>query len=1111
MPIQEMWRASTVYVAAEEGGLATKSLIGANLTSGDGGRTAISEQCINAVYSLQKLADLFRDGDGPQIEFAIGELEQLFQNCITDTLLIVIPVVCEQLLQWTPHLQLMAGNELLRLKAHVVNEHVSRVLALSAILVIHGTSNIPDAAAIYEVYGKIIIGAVPNVDWPSNDLRPIFSFIDQYIESPFSADRRIAACFVLGLCNCSQSDEGVRRSAQLRLWRLVKDPSSEVMARCLETFTLCASSFSMLRIEDQIWPIVRKPWIITQDGHWLKNSAMAKIEAIHCVLALCKANDKQGTRQSALFRTLVPSFVRDVTTFANHWCLTDQRDASPDIYQVEVAVSKLYGELVHFAVRDNSRALYQREVLSAYAGMSASNGPLVRKNCAYNLPGMSVTMAKFRAALPVLATCCRKLAADDDDQVRLTIAKGLHETSRALATRSTLQQFHGSLRKLFEDDNYDVRMAVLKNLKETLRAFRSVESKNPLQSLDFQAALHSAVASLEDGDWRMAEEFATQLQLSAGILASSVLDTIVVPALQRLLVEGAFRVRRASAASLITCVRAIPSASSRDEYIRSMMAAMATANSHHMRITLIDSGLFAMTIFSEDLFVKLFAGTILQLADDSVPIVRARLAYALPRFAPWCQGMSMFEVTLAKLYRDDDKDVQRAMLVYVAEASKCVADCRRMESVHHATRIAEISFYKTEILQAPALSPSAPKGTKPPMHNSPAWTLAAIAHALPINRKVAILKRSSSPILQDRTDGSAASSRTMQPRRDLSLNISSSPRTSFQDSKSGQRPRRSIAAMPDGNGSILKLTERPIAQLPVSDKPESDVTYSGGDDIFSARSLDETSASDFDQQPRLQKYASFSLTRTEQHEDALFSMISSDLADHQDTANLAPEQPLSSSLLSESVSWTTKVRTWGGIIRKTNSSTRSESQGGRSSRRSRDSEGAQHPIPVVVEGQSILRKVWNRAVLSFKPAAPSSPSAIFYSSPLSRSTSKTRSSLGLSAPEKYVPAFNGTPPWARAAVLTERPRVFNEPQEFTALRATKAAARQELDRVTMSEGSLPNARSATANDICPLPTFLVGSRDLLAAKSISLDESTLPSRFSSLLSQWETGKILPTA
>lgn len=61
------------------------------------------------VYSVQKMAELLKDGTDTERTFVLEEIQQLFGHCMDDILRTLLPIICTRIHLWKMDVQLTAA------------------------------------------------------------------------------------------------------------------------------------------------------------------------------------------------------------------------------------------------------------------------------------------------------------------------------------------------------------------------------------------------------------------------------------------------------------------------------------------------------------------------------------------------------------------------------------------------------------------------------------------------------------------------------------------------------------------------------------------------------------------------------------------------------------------------------------------------------------------------------------------------------------------------------------------------------------------------------------------------------------------------------------------
>lgn len=658
-----------------------------------------------AVHNFQRLAAIVKNGDDSEIEIALEALPSLFRQSEYDALHQIVPPVCENLPQWTQDLQMKAGKVLLRLKKVELTPAVAKVISFSAVLVIQATSNITDSGAgqVFELFGDLAGMALPAMVWKSQDLANVLTIIDRYAESPFTEERRVAVAFLKGLCQCTSGYRAEDKPQIFdRLWKLAGDPSLDALAGCLDAIASSAENIAPLVLEEKVWPLIQRGWKNDPTDVASSKSLLSRSASVECAIAVCKSYDGEestDTETSARARskahqTKLLELLPFIVDFVNHWSPQYQREVSRDIYAVEQTLARVLGQLALSLPAGTKNSALFRSFLEAFVNLASANGKELRVDSAVNMPAMSVIAIGDNVSQAIMLQCCKELSVEPSVHVRIAFAKGFHATVQNLATKETSSGLKEVTLALLNDPVPKVRDEVAKKLHKTLAAIEKADSQG-WSTAELDTVVKLAAKSTEiPSNWRVAEEFINQCIALAETFTDRV-DKPVMAALRNLYTHAKLgRVRVAAAKAVLTICRLLPDAEKRDYYIRLMLQDLRDGGSYHQRIMIILIAEFALDIFSQVIFERIFASPALDLADDDVSNVRLRLAKALPRFSPWCQGHELFEPAIAKLRSSTDPDIQRAMAGYVGAASGCIKLSRKNSEELTARRVAELEFYK---------------------------------------------------------------------------------------------------------------------------------------------------------------------------------------------------------------------------------------------------------------------------------------------------------------------------------------------------------------------------------------------------------------------------------
>lgn len=687
-------------------------------------RNKFPEKFITAVFSIQKLADLIRGGGDSEILLALGKLPQVMEHCFDDTCAILVPTICEEVVTWPPELQIRAGQELLALEKHCIGKELGRVMTFTSLLIIRETSLVTstNAGKLYELFGRLAGVSIPAVKWNVDDLAPVLLFVEECSVSAFSEERCAAVAFCLGLCKSESlvSSLNVPQQGASRLWSLASDPSLDVLAKCLEVFGECATSFTDQDASDTIWPLIEKVWAQESGDVISPHGLLARASAVKCAAQIFEARFGQDEEYPTQARPgkdkSMEVLLQRVLDFAQMWCRKDQLGLDDAVYVTEVAVAEHLVRLIYYAsqgVPTSRRYFSMKTAIRVYSELVQSNGPDIRKKCAYNMPAMANLTSRDKEATGILTICCEELTLDTEDSVRDALAKGFHETVKCLTSKKNVAKLKGTLINLVQDDCNVVRSSIFGNLSESLVAIAN--DVKGFVSEDIIDVMQKAYSALTKRDWRLSREFALQAgNICEAFPTLGLEDSMLSMLFDLVNSTQSLEVRTVTAKAIVTLTRAIPHPEARDKHIAKLIGSLV-GGTHQKRIVAVECALHALEVYSEVLFSKLFASSALLLAHDEVPNVRIRVAKALPQLAPGCRGHAMFEPALTRLRSDPDVDVRRAMCGYVMLASKFISRSRDSKDAEYNRRAAEIRHYSA----GSRSTPRSGGGGGPVLHHTP--------------------------------------------------------------------------------------------------------------------------------------------------------------------------------------------------------------------------------------------------------------------------------------------------------------------------------------------------------------------------------------------------------
>lgn len=599
---------------------------------------------LDAIYSVQKMAEVLVAGPDSEREFILFELQQLLDHCLDDTMKILLPVLCQHVPSWNIDLQIKSAQRLYDVVILDLEPATANMITCASFRVIHASKGkaAPEYEELYNLWGSILVECLPNMKWTKQEVKDVVALVDIHAKEPLYTSRKVSARVIGALAQCLDKVK-VEKVILPRAIQLFDDADIEVRGMVVESLAQVGAALPIRVTENEVWPRIERLLEPPQEAR-LRATAMR-------TMAHILESHRETSGPSRLLRDLLPPVFARLSVFARKFSAEDQRLVDDDTYLLLEVASEIFGQFA-YSLALFTRKSFRKEAYKAYAGMATCNGPLIRRNCAFNLPGVAKALGE-RYALE-LSGLCEYLAKDTDEEVRWILAAGIHETTALLAPRGNFERLFTAVCSLLQDENPMVRMNALAHFYDLLSAF--VKDGTDPASVRRLAPVFNYLTILSEGEWRIQKSLAEQLGKCADIIPPDALLENVLPLLYRLTNQGTPLVREAAMNATARSLRNIPNINDRDAAVEKYWKA-AAKGPFWMRLALLDGGSAAMKVFSYKRFAELFSGQMLVLANDPVANVRIRVASLLAQMAPMCTGMSAYKQALDYLKTDDDVDV----------------------------------------------------------------------------------------------------------------------------------------------------------------------------------------------------------------------------------------------------------------------------------------------------------------------------------------------------------------------------------------------------------------------------------------------------------------------
>lgn len=394
--------------------------------------------------------------------------------------------------------------------------------------------------------------------------------------------------------------------------------------------------------------------------------------------------DERLSRTRLLSELLTPVVIRE-SAFSLKAASEDQRYVDDYTYLLLEIVAEVFGPLVWAVLcgdgqpkrvsgklmsgnsgKSSSELCFspfnplEAETVRAFRTMAGCNGPIVRRHCAFNIPGVAAAVSGVH--LQELAMVVESLSQDKDAETRWNLAAGLHETAFLIAAsgcKTAVNSLVKAAVALLQDEHALVHMNALEHFSELLPSL--VQGEPGVFVARRLAPLFANLRLLSEGNWRTQQLLSRQVAASAYLMPAETLREAVLPLLYRMAEESTYLVRMSVMGAVATCMWHIADPEQRAVVMGSFVTEWAEAGLHWMRLAFVEAAVASASLFSRVLFRDVFASATLRLAADPVPNVRLRLVRALPALGRACAQMDELHRAMEALHEDSDPDVRVAV------------------------------------------------------------------------------------------------------------------------------------------------------------------------------------------------------------------------------------------------------------------------------------------------------------------------------------------------------------------------------------------------------------------------------------------------------------------
>lgn len=295
----------------------------------------------------------------------------------------------------------------------------------------------------------------------------------------------------------------------------------------------------------------------------------------------------------------------------------------------------------------------------AFRFMAICNGPVVRRNVAFNFPGVAMAMGeKYGDWTEILAV----MAKDKDEDSRYNLSLGMHVDVGLLLGHGKVEKLGEVVLTLLTDTNPAVTLNIVEHFKDIVEMFKRAGCTEQVKLL---VNGFNDLKAMVDGSWRLQEMIATQLRDSMDCYEEGTVAEVILPLVWKLVQQGMPPVRKVAAQTIVHCLRRISDKVLFEASVKKYYVSLASlTHPHRIRLAIVEAALEATEVFSSLFFKLTFAAGVLSTCKDPVSNVRVKLATSAHKFAPICADSKKFRETLEHLRKDKDPDVADAMRDY---------------------------------------------------------------------------------------------------------------------------------------------------------------------------------------------------------------------------------------------------------------------------------------------------------------------------------------------------------------------------------------------------------------------------------------------------------------
>jgi len=612
------------------------------------------------ILSLSKVADVLEFGSEAQRIAACLELKQLLDHCFQDAVTSVVRVLARMAHSWSPPLQRTASEVLIKVVQRSVPMETGKLIAVACFQVVKSAKS----EDLYEVWGDILVSILPRVVWKSTELQRVFALVDAHAGRKAVISRKLAAR-LLGSLSLSLPQGDVERQVLWRALRLSEDENHAVRGMATEALAFISAALNVRLVESTIWPRIEA---LLKDGNARIHAATLRTMGF-----FFDAHRRQSWN-AALFHQLLPPVFARHCIFARKAVEQDQRLIDDDSYLLLEIFAEVFGQLCYSISPYFPDENFRRGAFHCFVALSTCNGPVIRRHCAYNLPGVTRSFqGRYEKELSGLAEF---LSRDQDKEVRWNLAASLKPTIDELPHHDSTvcENFYTAINSLLRDRDHSVRLKILEDLSLLLRAL-DPQSKTSMRRLP---TILEAFVVNNERRWRTQEIVIRELRIIAPELPIDILVACVDPIFERTAEESCYHVRIHCMEGLVEIIGRSKDAQTQRKLAEKFVASWCQAGTFWRRLSFLEGVFHSVHCLDPVVIRDLLAPHALTLAKDPVPNVRLRLARSLHLLYPILQSGPALDEAAALLKKDSDPDVFSCMASFDPTA-RLVSDASAME------------------------------------------------------------------------------------------------------------------------------------------------------------------------------------------------------------------------------------------------------------------------------------------------------------------------------------------------------------------------------------------------------------------------------------------------